>query len=44
MTIEEFAGTPTALQVRLAAIVGGGSTINDVIVTHQAGVYLIMYT
>lgn len=44
MTVEIFEGTPTALQVRIAAIIAGAGTINDVIPTHNRGVYLILWT
>jgi len=44
MTIELFQGSPEALQIRLAAIVGGGGTINQTMLTHAKSVYLIMWT
>ena len=44
MTTELFEGTPEALKARLDALIGGGSTINNVLVTHQKGKYIIMYT
>lgn len=43
MTIEIFEGRPEALKARLE-VIAGGSTINLVLATHQAGVYIIMYT
>jgi methionyl-tRNA formyltransferase len=44
MTTEIFLGTPEALKARLDALIGGGSTINQVVTTAQRGKYLIMYT
>lgn len=44
MTTEVFRGTPTGLQARLAAIIGGAATINWVLLTHIKGEYIIAYT
>ena len=44
MTVEYFSGSPEALQVRLAAIIVGAGTINEVIVTHRKAVYIILWT
>jgi len=44
MTVEKFEGNPDALIVRLQAIIGGGGTINDVLLSHNRGVYIIMWT
>ena len=44
MTSELFEGSPDQLQARLTAIIGGGATINQVMLTHVKGKYIILYT
>ena len=44
MTVEIFTGTPSALKVRLEVLIAATSTINNVIVTSQSGVYIILWT
>lgn len=44
MTTELFYGTPTALKVRLDAIIAGPATINFVVPLHVKSTYLIIYT
>lgn len=44
MTTELFEGKPEDLKARLDAIIAGAATINEVVVTHQKGKYIIIYT
>ena len=44
MTVEIFQGNPEGLVARLQAIIGGAGTINQVLLSHEKGKYIIMWT
>jgi len=44
MTVEIFTGSPEDLKLRLDTLIGGASVINNVIVSHQKGTYIILFT
>jgi hypothetical protein len=43
-TFEKFVGLPEDLIIRLNAIKAGGGTINQVVTSHVAATYLIIWT
>ena len=44
MTVEIFTGDPEALKAKLDAIIAGPNVVNQVIVSHQKGTYIILWT
>jgi len=44
MTVEIFSGSPEKLKVRIDALVVALATINSVILSHEKGKYIILYT
>jgi len=44
MTVEIFAGKPEALKARLDVLIAALATISSVILSHEKGKYIILYT